>query len=82
MKIIEMVVKSDCGLHARPASDFTKKTKKYKCKITVSKDDRQANAKSIIDVLSLSVHCGETISICFEGQDEELAAKEMAEFSF
>ncbi len=80
MKKIEVIVKSACGLHARPAFDFTKKAKKFACKITLSKDDHEAiNAKSIIEVLSLGVACGETVSIYCDGLNEEQAANEMAE---
>ncbi|HSN93843.1 MAG TPA: HPr family phosphocarrier protein [Anaerolineaceae bacterium] len=80
MKTIEVVVQSACGLHARPAFDFTKRAKKYSCKITLTKSGHEAiNAKSIIEVLSLGVSCGEVISISCDGQDEDLAAMEMAE---
>ncbi len=80
MKKIEVIVKSACGLHARPAFEFTKRAKTFTCRITLSKDDHEAiNAKSIIEVLSLGVACGETMSIYCDGLDEELAAKEMSE---
>jgi phosphocarrier protein HPr len=64
------------GLHARPAAAFVQTAKKFKSDIKVSHDGREANAKSILTVLTLGANQGAVITIRAEGEDaaEALAA--------
>ncbi len=68
-------LKNKVGLHARPASLFVQTAKKFKAKITVRKDDKQADAKSILGVLSLGAEYGHWITIIAEGEDAEDAVR-------
>jgi phosphocarrier protein HPr len=67
------------GLHARPAAVFVQTAKKYSSEITVHKDDRQVNAKSILALLTLGANMGAQITICATGGDEEAAVKALQE---
>ena len=73
------VVKNETGLHARPASLFVQKAAKYKSTIKVKKDGKEANAKSIISVLSLGASFGSEISIIADGPDAEEAVAGLVE---
>lgn len=79
MKESKIVVNNKVGLHARPASLFVQEAAKYQSEIKVSTQDpdtkelREANAKSILGVLTLGVFQGMEITIRAEGEDEECA---------
>ena len=74
-----LVVKNETGLHARPASLFVQKAAKYKSTIKVKKDGKEANAKSIISVLSLGASFGSEITIIADGPDAEEAVAGLVE---
>jgi phosphocarrier protein HPr len=75
----EIIIKNAVGLHARPASLFVQTSNKFTCDIVVSYGDKTANAKSILQVLSLGVHQGEKISLVTKGADEEQALDALKE---
>ena len=70
--MIEKTIKitNKTGLHARPASKLVQEAALYKCEITISKEGRSVNAKSMISLLSLGVNCGAEIMIRTSGADE------------
>lgn len=65
-------IQNRTGLHARPASDFIGCASKFKSKIVIKKisDDEEANAKSIVMLLSLALGQGEEVEISAKGEDE------------
>ncbi|MBO8162005.1 MAG: HPr family phosphocarrier protein [Thermosipho sp. (in: Bacteria)] len=67
------------GLHARPAAKFVEKASKFKSKITIEKDGKKADAKSILSVLGLGVGKGSKIKITAEGEDEQQAVEQLVE---
>ncbi len=70
------VIKNKTGLHARPASDFVQAASKFNSSITirrVDEEDDEANAKSIIFLLSLGLCQGEEVEILAKGDDEQEA---------
>ena len=72
-----VVINNRSGLHARPASVFAKEANKYKSdiKIISNKNKKEANAKSIIDILSLTATRGQSLELVAEGEDAEEAVK-------
>ena len=74
MKKIDVTVLSKSGLHARPASLFVNEAQKFDSEITIEKDGKAANGKSIIGILSMAVSHGDQLTICAEGNDECEAA--------
>ncbi len=85
MLVGEFTVNNKVGLHARPAANFVQTASKFKSKITVIKDGREVNAKSIVSVLSLGAERGSKIVVKVEGVDEQEAMeaiKELIENNF
>ena len=68
-----ITVQNQVGLHARPATFFIQKANEFKSSIWVEKDERRANAKSLLGVLSLGVTGGTDIRIIADGLDENEA---------
>jgi len=67
-----VVVKHQHGLHARPADLFVRKANEFQSSIevgNVSRASRRVNAKSILGILSLGVHSGDSIEISADGLD-------------
>ena len=75
MQEATIVIKHKVGLHARPAALFVQTAKKFKSSIVVKKDDREANAKSILSVLTLGANQGAIITLNATGEDEEMAVQ-------
>jgi phosphocarrier protein len=61
------------GIHARPAAEIVKTAGKFKCNITIVRDDLEVNAKSIMGVMMLAAEFGSTITIKATGEDAEQA---------
>lgn len=81
MKESKIMVNNKVGLHARPASLFVQEAAKFSSDIRVSCQDpdtgeqREANAKSILGILTLGVFQGMEIHIQAEGDDEAVAVE-------
>lgn len=75
----EVILESETGLHARPASMFVKEASKYKCDINLIKADQKYNAKSIMGLLSMGAAKGDTLIIEAEGEDEKEAVDALVE---
>jgi phosphocarrier protein len=65
------------GLHARPAKVFARAAAAQPCEVMVSKGDRQANAKSVLSVLTLDCLAGDEITIRTDGEGAEHALQEL-----
>lgn len=72
-------IQNATGLHARPAATFVQAASKFKSSITIEKDEKQANAKSIISLLSIGASKGCTIKIAAVGEDEKQAVTTLIE---
>ena len=68
-----VVVKNKTGLHARPASRLVQTASGFKSSITITKDGKTVDAKSIITILSMGINKDSEIIIRAEGEDEKLA---------
>ena len=71
----DITVQNQVGLHARPATFFIQKANEFKSSIWVEKEERRANAKSLLGVLSLGITGGTDIKILVDGQDESEAVE-------
>jgi phosphocarrier protein len=76
-------IKNATGLHARPAADFIGAAGKFQSEIILRRkggeEDEDANAKSIVNVLSLGLTQGEEIEIEAEGPDEKKAVDDFVD---
>lgn len=74
-----VTVKSEVGLHARPATFFIQKANEFKSGIWVEKDERRVNAKSLLGVLSLGIAKGMEVTLIADGADEKEAVAALVE---
>ena len=79
MCVKEVLVQTQVGLHARPATFFIQKANEYKSSIWVEKEERRVNAKSLLGVLSLGIVGGTSIRIIADGPDEEEAVENLVD---
>jgi len=80
MKEHTVVVKWRAGLHARRAVDLVKISNKYQSGIIIKKDDIDADAKSIINIMTLEASYKSVLTIIADGPDEEEAIKSIIEY--
>jgi phosphocarrier protein len=66
------------GLHARPAAEIVKLASKFRCEITMVRDDLEVNGKSIMGVMMLAAECGATLLVRADGMDAEQAVEAIA----
>ena len=69
----DLQVLNKLGLHARAAAKLVFIANKFISDITLVKDDKQADARSIMKILMLSASKGSTISIIIDGIDQNEA---------
>lgn len=67
------------GLHARPAAVFVRTAGGFSATITVARDDRSADAKSLLEVLQLEAGQGVTVTVTAEGDDADAALDALRE---
>lgn len=64
-----VTVLDDFGLHARPAANLAKVARNFEAEISLSAGEQQADAKSILDILSLAAARDTRLSITCRGKD-------------
>jgi phosphocarrier protein len=79
MIVREVRVLNKAGLHTRPASMIVREAARYKSEFFIQKDGYEINGKSIIGVMTLAAEQGATLTLIFEGDDEEDAAVAIAQ---
>lgn len=79
MVVREVTVTNRAGLHTRPASMIVRTASKFVSEFYIQKDSYEINGKSIIGVMTLAAEQGSTLTLTFEGDDEEAAAAAIAE---
>lgn len=77
MASIEVTVVDEVGLHARPAALFVRLAKTFESTIVVRKGEREANAKSILRVLTLEAQQGDVLQIDADGEDADEAVRRL-----
>jgi phosphotransferase system HPr (HPr) family protein len=66
-----ITVKDKTGLHARTASLFARNALQFNSEIKIIFNNKEANGKSILSLLSLGVAYGKEIKIRANGEDEQ-----------
>lgn len=75
----EIILGSETGLHAKPASLLVKQAAKFKSDIRLFKDGKEYNGKSIMGILSMGAGKGDKIIIQAIGEDKEDAVAELVD---
>ena len=65
------------GLHARAAAKFCKLAESFEASITISRDNMQVSACSILGVLMLEAHKGTFIFLSAQGPDADDALAQL-----
>ncbi len=73
-----VTIVNENGLHARPAAEVVKVAGKFKCEITMVRDELEVNAKSIMGVMMLAAECGAQLTIRADGPDAQEAVDALA----
>ena len=73
MKTLRFKLINRAGLHARPAAIFVQEVKKYRSQIIIKKGEKTADAKNVLQVLSLGADMGDIIEVVVNGPDEDQA---------
>ncbi|HOJ59121.1 MAG TPA: HPr family phosphocarrier protein [bacterium] len=67
------IIQNELGLHARPAMLLVQSVSRLTCDVYLEKDGLEADAKSIMGVLTLAAEQGSRITVRAEGPDAEKA---------
>jgi phosphotransferase system HPr (HPr) family protein len=73
MSEIRLVVIDPSGLHARPAARFVQAATRFASRIVIRQDGREADAKSLISLLSLTIRPQSEITLAADGPDADAA---------
>jgi phosphocarrier protein len=73
----DVVVLNEIGLHARPAAMLVRLAQEFDSEIALLCDQREANAKSMLSVLTLCAGCGAKVTVTAEGPDADTAIREI-----
>jgi len=71
------MLRNRSGLHARPASLFSRFASRFKSAIVICKNDRCVDAKNVLQVLTLAADHGDKIVVKVDGEDEDVALSEI-----
>ena len=71
-------INNKLGLHARASAKLSKLAGSFRADVSLTRNGRRVNAKSIMGVMMLAAGIGSTITLRTDGDDEERAMNEMA----
>jgi phosphocarrier protein len=74
----DVTVVNQLGMHARAAAKFVHLATRYQARVTVARDRRQMDGKSIMGILLLAAARGSAITISADGVDEADAVAALA----
>ena len=78
--MIQRTIVVNSNMEARPAALFVQTASKFQSSISVTIDNKTANAKSIMGMMSIGILDGHEITIEADGSDEEIAVATLGKF--
>jgi len=72
-------VVNQLGMHARAAAKFVHLAARYQSHITVARESREMDGKSIMGLLLLAAALGSVVTISADGADEQEAVDALCE---
>jgi phosphocarrier protein len=78
MPDLRLTVIDPSGLHARPAARFVQAASRYTSRIVIRHDGREADAKSLIALLGLTIRPSTEITLMADGPDADEALAALA----
>ncbi|MCF8085972.1 MAG: HPr family phosphocarrier protein [Desulfohalobiaceae bacterium] len=77
---LDVSVCQDMGLHARPAAQLAREAGSFESDIYLVLDGDSADAKSVLDILSLAAVKGTRLSVVASGPDAAEAVEQLRRF--
>jgi phosphocarrier protein len=78
MPDLRLTVIDPSGLHARPAARFVQAASRFSSRIAIRHDGREADAKSLIALLGLTIRPSSEITLTADGPDADEALTALA----
>ncbi len=76
----DVVIENINGMDSKSAAMLIQKASSYNSEVWFDHNNRRANAKSLLGLLSLCASKGTTVKLVVAGQDEAKAVKEILEY--
>jgi phosphocarrier protein FPr len=74
-----IVIASETGLHARPAAAVAAAARRFTSDLRLAKGDREANARSVVSIMTLEVAGGDMVTVVGRGEDAGAAVAAIVE---
>ena len=74
----EVTVRNRLGLHARAAARFVHAANSFRSRVTLSREGRTMDGKSILGILLLAASQGTPLTLGADGEDEGAAVDALA----
>jgi phosphocarrier protein len=74
----EVTVRNRLGLHARAAARFVHAANGFRARVTLSREGRTMDGKSILGILLLAASQGTALELGADGDDEAAAVEALA----
>jgi len=75
--MVQVIIKSKNGLHARPASLIVNAATKYTGEVFLLKENSKINAKSIMNIMGMGLLEGDTVQIEATGDNPSTIENEL-----
>jgi phosphocarrier protein HPr len=75
----ELTIRNRLGLHARAAARFVHTANRFRSRVTVTRNGKTMDGKSILGILLLAASQGSQMVVVAEGDDEAAAVQALAE---
>ncbi len=80
MKHLTYRIEDPNGMHARPAGLLATCAKRFESEIRVRANEKEADAKRLLSLMTLGATHGTLLEITVSGTDEQAAADALSEF--
>jgi phosphocarrier protein len=74
----EVRISNRLGLHARAAARFVQTANRFRAKVTLTREGRTMDGKSILGILLLAAAKGTELVVAADGEDEQAAVEALA----
>ena len=74
----EVRIRNALGLHARAAARFVHTASRFRSRVTVTRNGKAMDGKSILGILLLAASQGSLLHVSAEGEDEAAAVDALA----
>lgn len=76
----DFVILAPQGIHARPATTLIRLVKNFKSAVSLKKGEKNVRLNSMLNILSMTIKGGETITVIVDGADEVEALQAVSLF--